>query len=158
MNTHENIPSSVFADLSAIASGISICSTVPGMGYGLLNGGSMASPHVAAVAALLIVQGQACGDNLIAQCPNPVAGWGMVGISAAYPDSVIKKNGITQYRKKNGENIGTLERASNRRRVFENHAEPDKSTQFPYAPDAAPSLRGRNGPPPIIWGVPDVAD
>ncbi len=45
--------SSTGPDVELIAPGVSILSTIPGGGYGTKNGTSMASPHVAGIAALV---------------------------------------------------------------------------------------------------------
>lgn len=93
-----------------VAPGVSICSSLPGTGYGLRNGTSMAGPHVAGVAALLmsafpvlkndppairnileqaalpIVQGESCGVP-VGDRPNPDTGWGLVDALAAYQNA-----------------------------------------------------------------------
>ncbi|WP_170113126.1 S8 family serine peptidase [Ahniella affigens] len=91
------------------APGSSICSSVPGNGYGLKNGTSMAGPHIAGVAALLMsanpsLRGnpeavkqaiigtaapilgisQNCGGLATTDVPNNVGGYGRVDAFAAF--------------------------------------------------------------------------
>ncbi len=89
------------------APGQSIRSAIPGGGYGISNGTSMASPHIVGVVALLIAAEptlagqveeletlieqtavpltttQGCGDDTPASVPNNVYGWGRVDALAA---------------------------------------------------------------------------
>lgn len=92
-------------DISAPGAGI--CSALPGGGYGLMSGTSMAAPHVTGVAALLWsaapglrgqvaateqrleetarprTTSQGCGGDGPAQAPNNVYGWGIADALAA---------------------------------------------------------------------------
>jgi subtilisin family serine protease len=108
------------------APGVSVRSSVPSGGYGALSGTSMAGPHVAGAAALLMQaypslrsnpeevrrllmrsakrmpSSQNCG-NLATTVPNNSAGWGRIDVHAAYLQgagttlNVDDSSGATRY-------------------------------------------------------------
>jgi serine protease AprX len=91
-----------------VAPGVGIRSSVPGGGYGLLGGTSMASPHVGGAVALLwsafpglkgnvdateqllersafqLTTAEGCGGDTSAKVPNNVYGYGRLDVYAAY--------------------------------------------------------------------------
>jgi len=91
-----------------VAPGVGIESSLPGNGYGVNSGTSMAAPHVAGLVALLIsadptltgdvdaleaiitqtalpkTTNQGCGDDTPTRVPNNVYGWGRIDALAAY--------------------------------------------------------------------------
>ena len=78
------------------APGVSIKSTSPGGGYAVYSGTSMASPHVAGTAALMIASGitdpatlrsqlRSTADDLGVSGPDPLYGYGLVDAHEAAP-------------------------------------------------------------------------
>lgn len=91
------VPNSRFHKPDLSAPGVSVCSSVPGGGYALMSGSSMAAPHVAGAAALLLdknpsllprdlaaaLLGSARPTLVAAVLPDNNIGWGILDIQAA---------------------------------------------------------------------------
>jgi subtilisin family serine protease len=82
-----------YGKIDVAAPGVEILSTVPGGGYDVKQGTSMASPHVAALAGLLASQGlsapeirgriQKTASDLGAEGKDKYYGWGLINANRA---------------------------------------------------------------------------
>jgi subtilisin len=76
--------SSTCPEVELAAPGYQINSTVPGGGYGLMSGTSMASPHLAGTAALVIASGTTGPDQIRLQLQETADDLGVVGRDTWY--------------------------------------------------------------------------
>ena len=90
---NKRAPFSNFGKIDVAAPGVTIWSTVPGGGYGIKAGTSMASPHVAALAGLLAAQDRSAPEirsriqrsatDLGAEGKDQYFGWGLINANKA---------------------------------------------------------------------------